>query len=268
MPQVIAILFIIYVVIVWVIPLVIWIIQWIAAGIVWVWQVLLMPFFVYFTPAIIILVISMAIFFGGWIAVQNYFASLRIHINPPGSLEKPIKYYIISMLTLFLVTLYLSLAISSLWLSYQPGQQFVFHLVNYYQSITFPAFQIDFPFQKTVQNRQTIVRSNNTQIQFIQTYYQDINRRDVNSVIRKWKSPNKSKLRSLIRGSSFIFKINQIRVTKQTQLTTDVFVDVCAWSKKRAKERWVGTIRLETVKRQWKISKMYLSPRQRLVCSN
>ena len=146
MPQVIAILLIIYVVIVWVIPLVIWIIKWIVAGIIWVWQVLLMPFLVYFTPAIIILVISAAIFFGGWIAVQNYFASLKIHINPAGSLEKLIKYYIISVLTLFLVTLYLSLAISSLWLSYQPGQQFVFYVANYYKSITFPAFQIDFLF--------------------------------------------------------------------------------------------------------------------------
>jgi hypothetical protein len=145
MPQFVGAI-IILVIAVWVVAAIIWVIQWIVACVVWVWQVILMPFFIYFTPAVIMLIITAAIFWGSWIAIQNYFASLRIHVNPTGALENFTKYYIISMLTLFLAIIYLSIVISSLMLIYQPGELFVIHVVEYYESIIFPAFRIHFPF--------------------------------------------------------------------------------------------------------------------------
>jgi len=147
MPQLIGAILII-IIAVWVVAAVVWIVQWIAAGAVWFWQVFLMPFFVYFTPAVLMLIVTVAIFWGSMIAVKNYFASLTNNVNPAGSLENVLRYYIISMLTLFLAIIYLSLFILSLWLSYEPGQQFVDHVIEYYESIIFPAFKIQFPFWK------------------------------------------------------------------------------------------------------------------------
>ena len=145
MPQLFGAIIII-VIAVWVVAAIVWVIQWIVAGFVWFLQVFLMPFFVYFTPAVFTLIVVAAIFWGSWIAVQNYFASLTTHVNPAGALEKFTKYYIISMLTLFLAIIYLSLVLSSLVLIYQPGELFVVHVIEYYGSITFPAFRIHFPF--------------------------------------------------------------------------------------------------------------------------
>ena len=135
MPQFILAIIIIYWVILAVIWVVNWAVKWIAVGAIFVWQVFLMPFFVYFAPAIITLVIIAAIFLGSWIAVKNYFASLKTHINPMGSLKRRTKYYIISMLILFLATIYLSLIVSSLVLIYRPVQLFVVHVIEYYESI-------------------------------------------------------------------------------------------------------------------------------------
>jgi hypothetical protein len=145
MPQIILGILII-IIGVWVVAAVVWIVQWIAACGVWVWQVILMPFFIYLTPAVVILIIAAAIFWGSWIAIQNYFLSLKTNINPAGLLEKFTRYYIISTLTMFLATIYLSLILSSLMLIYQPGELFVVHVIEYYESITFPAFRIHFPF--------------------------------------------------------------------------------------------------------------------------
>jgi hypothetical protein len=144
MPQIVGVIIVIFIAI-WVIAAVVWIIQWIIAGLVWVWQVFLMPFFVYFTPAVLISVVVAAIFWGSWIAVQNYFVSVKNNVNPAG-LGRFTRYYIISMLTLFIAVIYLLLAIESSLLIYHSGELFVDHVVEYYEAITFPAFRIHFPF--------------------------------------------------------------------------------------------------------------------------
>ncbi|TGO03079.1 hypothetical protein PN36_13105 [Candidatus Thiomargarita nelsonii] len=145
MPQIVGAIIVIFLAI-WVIAAVVWVIQWIAAGLVWVWQVFLMPFFVYLTPAVLISIVVAAIFWGSWIAVQNYFASLRTNVNPAGLSGSFTRYYIISMLTLFLAVIYLLLAIKSSLLIYHSGELFVEHVVEYYAAIIFPAFRIHFPF--------------------------------------------------------------------------------------------------------------------------
>jgi len=148
MPQIILAIIIIYIA-VWVLAAVFWVILWIAAAVFWFWQVFLMPFFLYFTPAVFTLIVVAAIFWGSWIAIQNYFLSLKTNINPAGLSEKLTRYYIISTLTLFLAIIYLSLILSSFVLIYPPSKQFVVHVVDHYESITFPAFRIYFPFWKT-----------------------------------------------------------------------------------------------------------------------
>jgi hypothetical protein len=105
-----------------------------------------MPFFVYLTPAVFISIAVAAIFFGSWIAVQNYFVSLKTNVNPAGLSGSFTRSYFISMLTLFLAVIYLALAISSSLLIYNSGELFVVHVVEYYGAITFPAFRIHFPF--------------------------------------------------------------------------------------------------------------------------
>lgn len=105
-----------------------------------------MPFFVYLTPTVLMLVVVAAIFWGSWIAVQNYFISLKTNVNPAGISGMFTKYYIISILTLCLATIYLLFAISSFWLIYEPGELFVVHVVEHYGAIIFPGFPIHFPF--------------------------------------------------------------------------------------------------------------------------
>jgi len=130
----------------WVVAAIVWIVQWIAAYVVLIWQVFIMPFFIYLTPAVLISVVIAAIFWGSWIAIQNYFLSLKTNINPVGLIEEFTKYYVISALTLFLGIIYLSFIVSYLMLIYQSGELFFVHVINHYESITFPAFRIHFPF--------------------------------------------------------------------------------------------------------------------------
>ena len=130
----------------WVLAVIVWVVQWAAACVFWGWQVILLPFIIYFSPAIIIIVAVIAVYKGSWVAAQNYFVSLRLNVNSDSFLGNFTKYYIISMLTIFLVTMYLAFAIWSTSLIYKPGELFVYHVKDYYEVIVFPAFRIHFPF--------------------------------------------------------------------------------------------------------------------------
>jgi len=245
------------------IPLIIWsgIIQWIWASVVWIWRVFMMPFFDDFTPAMILLLIAApGIFWGSWIVVKNYFASLKNNVHSAGSLEKLLIYSIISMHTLFLAAMYLSLVIFFLVLIYKPGQHFVVHVIERYQSISFPVIETNFPFGRQ--------QTDQSPSQFVRAYYQDINRGDANAVIWKWKSPkNKRKLRAGVKKSGSTFQIKVIKITTQTRFKASVYTKVCELSRnKRADKMWFGTIELENVRGKWKISKMRLDSRQRPKC--
>lgn len=145
MPQLLGVLLALFVVML--VCEILWLIaQWIWAFVILFWDALLLPFFFYFTPAVLIILALTAIYWGVWIASKNYFLSLKANIVSDGFAGALTRKYIISVLTLFLVSMCLSLAIHSALFIYPQGKKFVTYVDNHYQSIKFPAFTIHFLF--------------------------------------------------------------------------------------------------------------------------
>ncbi len=87
-----------------------------------------------------------SVYIGSWIAVKNYYFSLKLNVNSDTFLGSFIKNYIISTQMLFLLAIYTAFAIWSFLAIYSPGEIFVYHVKDYYGMIEFPAFRIHFPF--------------------------------------------------------------------------------------------------------------------------
>jgi hypothetical protein len=101
-----------------------------------------------------------------------------------------------------------------------------------------------------------------TPIEFVRAYYADINRGDVESVIRKWQSPNEALLRKLIEDIRWVkVNINNIAsTTRQGSDFVEVSIEVNGLQKsKRTQQKWAGSLLLEPVAGEWKISEMQLS---------
>ena len=106
---------------------------------------------------------------------------------------------------------------------------------------------------------QTLKPTPKKPLEFVRAYYDDINNGDVTSAIYKWKSPNKNQLTELIKQVQWI-KINQIALINQNSTEAHLSIDVHGKTKKQsAQERWRGTITLEKINGEWKISNMSLS---------
>ncbi len=145
MPQIIGVILAI-IVIVFIVACIVWILQWIAACIVWPWQVIVEPFFIYFSPAAITIVIAAGLYWGSAVAVKNYFVSLKTNISLSGLMGKFTRYYIISVLTVLLIAVYSTFTVTSGLLVYEAGTLFVAQVHEHYASVKFPAFRIHFPF--------------------------------------------------------------------------------------------------------------------------
>ncbi|HEC84714.1 MAG: hypothetical protein DRR08_19380 [Candidatus Parabeggiatoa sp. nov. 2] len=97
-------------------------------------------------------------------------------------------------------------------------------------------------------------------VEFVRAYYADINGGDVESAIRKWKSPNEVQLRTLIEESQWV-KINRVTLlTRERSDSVEVSVEVSGKQKsQRTQQKWAGTLVLEKVAGEWKIFEMQLS---------
>lgn len=133
-------------VLIWLVAVIVNMALWTAAGCLWFYQVILMPFVVYLSPAFLALSISIGVFWGSYVAARNYFVSLMENVIPQGKLRKVVRYYVISILLCFLVSI---CSISALYagnLIYKPSVEFTTRVCAYYATIRFPAFEIVFPF--------------------------------------------------------------------------------------------------------------------------
>ena len=119
-----------------------WVVQWIWVSIIWLWQAILVPLFIYFTPAVIAIILVIAVYWGSWIASKNYFSSLSANVKSDGLTGKLTRNYIITTLTVTLVSIYLFFAVYSAMLIYTSSEAFVFHVVDHYDSIKYPSFKI------------------------------------------------------------------------------------------------------------------------------
>ena len=146
--QYIAVAIVSIVVIIFLIAIVTWIIQWVGACLIWVWQAILQPFFVYFSPAILIILALIGIYLGSAHAMRNYIRSLRQNVKPEGLVGKIMGDGIIGLLTIIQAALYLVFAGASGYLVYNHFLNFVSAVKEYYNSIIFPAYEIVFPFWK------------------------------------------------------------------------------------------------------------------------
>lgn len=119
-----------------------WVVQWVWAVFTWVWEILILPFFIYLTPSAFVLLFILAMVWGSWISTQNYWVSLKVNVNSEGMSGKLTQSYIITVLVLFVATLYISFVITFAMSVYEPAQTFVSHVAGHYDSVQFPAFSI------------------------------------------------------------------------------------------------------------------------------
>jgi len=91
-----------------------------------------------------------------------------------------------------------------------------------------------------------------TPTNFIFSYFADISMGDVNSVISKWKFPNEKRLRSMVTGDSNCNVNKAEELLDSSSDTATVFTEVTC------ERRWIGTIKLEMVGTEWKITKFNL----------
>jgi len=108
----------------------------------------------------------------------------------------------------------------------------------------------------------------NTPIQFVRAYYQDINNGHTEIAIRKWLHPNEDKLRTLIKESEWvkINEINEVQPINQNAVDATLSIDVTGKQKSHiASQRWKGTIELAKVEGEWKISRMRLDKHQAVI---
>lgn len=94
-------------------------------------------------------------------------------------------------------------------------------------------------------------------LNLVRDYYQDISRNDADAVIQKWKSPKKNKLRQLVSNVDWV-NMNKLKLVNLDSNQAQISIDATFKNKgNSAKEqRWVGTIYLEIVRGEWKITKI------------
>lgn len=132
-------------------------------------------------------------------------------------------------------------------------------LVTISREIFPPPFHYEPETAPMTQSSQPLKPTPKNPIEFVRAYYDDINNGDATSAIYKWKSQNKNLLRKLIEQAQWI-KINQIALINQNSKVAYLSIDVDGKTKNQtAQERWIGTIKLEKINGEWKISNMSLS---------
>ncbi len=96
-------------------------------------------------------------------------------------------------------------------------------------------------------------------VNVVHSYYEALNRNDADSALSKRIGVKKpQKVRNLIRYIDW-FRINKVSLNSFSSNYATVSIDVTGKQKTRRPERWVGTIDLEKVGGEWKITKLKLS---------
>jgi len=108
------------------------------------------------------------------------------------------------------------------------------------------------------ESQSLIISEKITPIQFIQSYYNEINKGNIDLVIHQWFNPKEEKLKVLIENSEWV-KLNKIELINQDDIDAKFSVDVSGKSKDYSTEqRWKGIVKLKNVEGEWKIFQMRL----------
>ena len=101
----------------------------------------------------------------------------------------------------------------------------------------------------------------NAPVNIVQQYFNALDKAYINDAIDKWmplSSGKERRLRGIIKDVQW-FRINEAKLINLDYDTSKVFVDVTGKQKQRSKERWTGSIKLEKLRGEWKISEMNLA---------
>jgi hypothetical protein len=93
-------------------------------------------------------------------------------------------------------------------------------------------------------------------VNFIRSYYEDLNRHDIGAITPKWKNPP-GNLSRLVKNVEWL-KVNSLRQVYVDSASAKVEIDVDGKAIDRKLEKWSGIIEVEKVYGKWKISKMNL----------
>jgi serine/threonine protein kinase len=98
--------------------------------------------------------------------------------------------------------------------------------------------------------------------QVVRSYYEAINSNNASLAISIWNSPTQKKRRSIRKLTKGVdwFRVNEIKMISISGNYATVSVDVTGKQRgKSAEERWAGTVELENVWGNWKVTKLNLS---------
>jgi serine/threonine protein kinase len=87
----------------------------------------------------------------------------------------------------------------------------------------------------------------------VEAYFNNINKNDVDSVIRQWQKPNEERLRSFIAKNDWCKK-PEVELTKFNSSYAEVSVDVTCKDKGDTPKKWRLTVKLKRVMEKWKIT--------------
>jgi hypothetical protein len=94
----------------------------------------------------------------------------------------------------------------------------------------------------------------------IRSYYESLSKRDVDSVVKRWKNPPNN-IRELVNPVEW-FKVNESVLRHSDSYSAQVEVKVMGKISGRTPERWSGLVELEKNYGEWKIVKMNLKKEQ------
>jgi hypothetical protein len=101
----------------------------------------------------------------------------------------------------------------------------------------------------------TSIPSAESPVDVIRTYYADLERHNINGVVGRWKLPNENKLRKAVeRGERYT--IHDVSLKYSSSGSAAVEVDVTGKNVNEEPQRYKGTIDMEQVNGQWKITSM------------
>jgi hypothetical protein len=124
----------------------VWVLQWAWACLLWAFQAVIKPFFMFLAPAFLVLSVTLGVLLGIAVAANNYILSIRNNVNPEGRWKSLLRGYLLTSQTALLSIACLAIAGFSTYYIFGAGEKFVLYVMYYYDQIIFPAFEIRFPF--------------------------------------------------------------------------------------------------------------------------
>lgn len=133
-----------FIVAAYILAAVVWLSQWIFAIPVWIFQIVIMPLFLYFMPATLTSIAIAGFMVGAWTSARNYLRALHNETQPEEWVGRIFKGFM-TLTAPIILTIVTAAVILASGLT-QSSADFIEHVRTHYTEVAFPAYEIYFPF--------------------------------------------------------------------------------------------------------------------------